>query len=394
MWKRLLVLVLVLVPSIASAQVQTTDFSWSAHPTTLSAGQVDEVMVTLRVTGAGSTGSTFIGCSFNSRAPFDGFANGSMITGAPIVEMATVNGSWSVTWDQSKNSMNFNYTPPAAGAGTFALNDAISVEFFLKPTLATSFMSTFNCAGAEVTKDIGFKELAFVAFDVGPAGPQGPQGATGATGATGPQGPQGPQGATGLTGATGATGPQGPQGPQGATGLTGATGATGATGPQGPTGLTGATGATGAQGIPGQSVVGASEGSGPNCQFGGVKLTSASGVNYVCNGLNGATGATGPMGPQGPAGATGATGPQGPAGPAGPQGPEGPQGPSGSGVGIEGPPGPQGPEGPQGSAGPQGQPGHNGADGADGGCSTSGQAPSFAPLLVGLLAFRRRRRAA
>jgi len=42
-----------------------------------------------------------------------------------------------------------------------------------------------------------------------------------------------------------------------------------------------------------------------------VKYTSASGVNYVCNGAPGATGATGAAGPTG---ATGATGPTGPAG--------------------------------------------------------------------------------
>jgi len=104
----------------------------------------------------------------------------------------------------------------------------------------------------------------------GPTGPQGPPGAAG---------PQGPPGATGPQGPAGATGPQGP---------------TGATGPQGPTGATGATGATGPAG---QSVVGASEPPGVNCANGGVKYTSATGVDYVCNGASqGGTGGTGTYG--------------------------------------------------------------------------------------------------
>src|SRR5207253_4033024 len=67
-------------------------------------------------------------------------------------------------------------------------------------------------------------------------------------------------------------GPPGPPGP---------TGATGATGPAG------ATGATGAQGSPGQSVAGAPELAGPNCSAGGIKYVSASGTDYVCNGVAG-----------------------------------------------------------------------------------------------------------
>jgi hypothetical protein len=47
------------------------------------------------------------------------------------------------------------------------------------------------------------------------------------------------------------------------------------------------------------------------CATGGIKVTSASGDVYVCNG---AQGPQGPQGIQGPAGPTGATGPQGPAG--------------------------------------------------------------------------------
>ena len=58
----------------------------------------------------------------------------------------------------------------------------------------------------------------------------------------------------------------------------------------------------GQTGPPGQSVVGASEPPGLNCTFGGVSYTSATGVDYVCDGAPGPQGQTGETGPQGPGG--------------------------------------------------------------------------------------------
>jgi Phage Tail Collar Domain/Collagen triple helix repeat (20 copies) len=73
---------------------------------------------------------------------------------------------------------------------------------------------------------------------------------------------------------------EGRRGPQGPAGARGATGATGATGPKGD---------TGAAGAPGQSVAVTPESAGANCTSGGVKLTSAGGTNYVCNGSESAS---------------------------------------------------------------------------------------------------------
>ncbi len=68
----------------------------------------------------------------------------------------------------------------------------------------------------------------------------------------------------------------------------------------------GATGAAGTNGTNGQSVAGVVLPlDDANCPQGGVAYTSASGINYVCNG---GTGAAGPVGPTGPAGAAGAAG--------------------------------------------------------------------------------------
>jgi hypothetical protein len=128
----------------------------------------------------------------------------------------------------------------------------------------------------------------------GPPGPEGPQGVSGPpgpTGAAGPPGPQGFMGPPGPVGATGATGATGPQGPSG--GATGPQGPAGATGPQGPQGVPGATGATGPAGPAGESVVGASEPPGVNCANGGVRYTSATGVDFVCNGTSSGGGGTG-----------------------------------------------------------------------------------------------------
>ncbi len=76
----------------------------------------------------------------------------------------------------------------------------------------------------------------------------------------------------------------------------------------------GADGSDGANGADGESVVVTVEPAGANCESGGFRLESASGVGYVCNGEDGADGADGVDG------ATGATGPAGPAGPPGPAG--------------------------------------------------------------------------
>lgn len=160
---------------------------------------------------------------------------------------------------------------------------------------------------------------------------QGPKGDTGA------QGPAGPSGVIGSTGQQGIPGPQGPPGDAGPQGLQGAMGLAGqvvvvvaadggsvvvdggvaiVVGPPGPAGAPGPMGQTlfvfadagsvvidagvvvvagpagpaGPQGTPGQSVVGSSEPSGANCATGGVRLVSASGTAYVCNGAQGTPG--------------------------------------------------------------------------------------------------------
>jgi hypothetical protein len=82
---------------------------------------------------------------------------------------------------------------------------------------------------------------------------------------------------------------KGPRGPKGAKGDTGPAG------PQGPAGLKGDTGAAGSNGTAGgngQSVTGVAATAG-ECPAGGVKYTSASGTNTVCNGKNGTNGQTG-----------------------------------------------------------------------------------------------------
>src|SRR5258708_9687732 len=67
----------------------------------------------------------------------------------------------------------------------------------------------------------------------------------------------------------------------------------GAQGPQGRIGAMGNPGQPGANGTNGQSVVASSEPAGANCANGGVKLVSASGTSYACNGANGASGTNG-----------------------------------------------------------------------------------------------------
>ncbi len=89
---------------------------------------------------------------------------------------------------------------------------------------------------------------------------------------------------------------QGKQGKQGKTGKTGPAGPAGPAGAQGPVGPKGDTGAPGSAGAPGASVTGVAIPVGNvECaaKEGGVKYTSASGTNVVCNGKKGETGPTG-----------------------------------------------------------------------------------------------------
>ncbi len=81
------------------------------------------------------------------------------------------------------------------------------------------------------------------------------------------------------------------QGKVGPAGKAGTNGANGANGAQGEKGLTGTNGTNGANGTNGVSVTGTAA-SPIECEPGGVKYTSASGTNAVCNGKNGTTGFT------------------------------------------------------------------------------------------------------
>jgi hypothetical protein len=90
------------------------------------------------------------------------------------------------------------------------------------------------------------------------------------------RGPRGPKGATGPAG------PAGPQGPAGAQGA------------KGDTGAAGSNGSNGSPGTPGQSVATAVEPPFGECgEQEGVKLTSAGGTNYVCDGAEGEKGEKG-----------------------------------------------------------------------------------------------------
>jgi hypothetical protein len=154
----------------------------------------------------------------------------------------------------------------------------------------------------------------------GAAGENGAKGDTGNPGAPGAKGDTGETGADGAPGAKGDTGDTGAQGAAGFTALTataaegaGANCATGGVkvtsgvdanrddtlnagevnvaatryvcnGARGDTGAAGAKGDTGAPGSDGLSVTSVTENPGVNCPNGGVKYTSDSGVDYVCNG--------------------------------------------------------------------------------------------------------------
>lgn len=84
---------------------------------------------------------------------------------------------------------------------------------------------------------------------------------------------------------------KGPRGPKGAKGATGAAGPAGPAGPAGANGKDGANGSNGAPGKDGVSVTGVPA-TVEECPNGGVKYTSASGSNAVCNGEDGQTGFT------------------------------------------------------------------------------------------------------
>ncbi|MCK9463999.1 MAG: collagen-like protein, partial [Proteobacteria bacterium] len=149
------------------------------------------------------------------------------------------------------------------------------------------------------------------------------------------------------------------------TGAAGLDGAIGATGPAGLNGLDGLDGLNGLDGLDGESVVGATEAPGDNCTYGGVAYTSATGIDYVCNGETGLTGPAGATGPQGPIGETGLQGAPGLDGAVGATGPAGVAGPTGS----------QGLKGDTGSQGIQGIPGAQGVAGLDGSSVTVASIP-------------------
>jgi hypothetical protein len=91
-------------------------------------------------------------------------------------------------------------------------------------------------------------------------------------------------------------------------------GPAGLQGAKGDPGAPGTNGTNGTNGKDGVSVTTASESAGANCAGGGVQLTAANGVSYVCNGERGPQGQPGPAGPQGEKGEKGDPGPAGPPG--------------------------------------------------------------------------------
>jgi len=115
-------------------------------------------------------------------------------------------------------------------------------------------------------------------------------GAKGDPGEKGDTGERGDPGATGAKGDTGEKGAKGDTGEKGAKGDTGETGLKGDTGEKGDVGAKGDAGDPGATGGAGQSVTSAVEAPGANCATGGVRYTSASGVNFICNGAVGGGG--------------------------------------------------------------------------------------------------------
>jgi hypothetical protein len=134
---------------------------------------------------------------------------------------------------------------------------------------------------------ISVMALVFAMFGGAYAASNSSDGGKATASAKAKKGPRGPRGATGPAGPAG---PAGPQGPAGA---------------KGDTGAAGSNGSNGAPGAAGQSVKAETEPPFGNCgDVEGVKLTSTSGTNYVCNGVDGAIGAQGPEGDPWTAGGT------------------------------------------------------------------------------------------
>src|SRR5919198_5988137 len=79
-------------------------------------------------------------------------------------------------------------------------------------------------------------------------------------------------------------------------------------GQDGKDGINGTNGTNGTNGKDGVSVTSSAEPAGANCAAGGVQLTAANGVNYVCNGRNGSDGTNGTNGTNGTSGADGKDG--------------------------------------------------------------------------------------
>jgi hypothetical protein len=138
------------------------------------------------------------------------------------------------------------------------------------------------------------------------------QGAKGEAGPAGPVGPAGTPGAPGAGVSVALLAASDPNCLFGGSRFTafdgvsyacnGSPGAAGTPGSNGAPGADGVDGTPGADGTDGISVTSTIEPNGENCQFGGVKLVSASGSTYVCNGAPGPQGQTGATGPAGPAG--------------------------------------------------------------------------------------------
>jgi Collagen triple helix repeat (20 copies) len=391
-------LVVGLFAGAAAAQTALTPVL-SVSPLTLPAGQVSDVLLTVRTATAGSLSPVSVtglpADTFNFS--FDALAGGISVAPLGQITLHTALGGVVPTDFQvtvtATNLVSIKYV--SAFNKSLSAGDTISLHLVVTPLIGTAFGAGVTYASAlhnpiAPTSDT----LVFADFAIGPAGPAGPAGAIGAPGATGAQGPLGPTGpqgaigAAGAIGATGAAGATGATGPAGAAGAIGATGAIGPTGAQGPAGATGGIGPAGAQGpagpagpagptgAAGQSVVGSSEPAGANCANGGVKYVSVSGVNYVCNGVG--AGTVGPPGPPGPEGDAGVPGDP----------------------GSPGSPGSPGTPGATGTPGSPGAPGTAGPKGSDGSCAvsrTSVPASTASPFLLAMCAaalLRRRRRAA
>jgi hypothetical protein len=123
----------------------------------------------------------------------------------------------------------------------------------------------------------------------GPAGPQGAKGEAGAPGANGANGTNGADGKDGVSVTTASERAGANCGGGGGIQLTAANGVSYVcNGKAGADGKDGANGANGTDGKDGVSVTSAVEPAGTNCANGGSKFTAANGVTYACNGANGA----------------------------------------------------------------------------------------------------------